>query len=156
MNKNLFLILFLIPIGVCADEIEYSCPKSIVVNQQLKEVGGTQFEGGDTSGSHSLKSGYVGYDNTRNHVDGRSSLIYKTIGVSADEINDDESVYLEKYTIDKEFFNEKKVRFYCVYEDTSVTLSITVPVDSKQCTLSIEERDPSLSKDASVNFSCLK
>lgn len=156
MNKNLFPILFLLPMNIYAEEIKYSCPKSIVVNQQLKEVVGNQFEVGDTSGSHGLKSGYVGYNNARNNVDRKASLIYKTIGVSADERSEDESVYTEKYTIDKAFFSENKVRFYCVYEDTSVTLSIVVPPDSKQCTLSIEERDPSINKDTTVKFSCFK
>lgn len=59
MNKTVLPILLLISINVYAEEIKYSCPKSIVVNQELKEGAGDQFEVGDTSGSHGLRGGML-------------------------------------------------------------------------------------------------
>ncbi|QEY18172.1 hypothetical protein D0C16_20585 [Cellvibrio sp. KY-GH-1] len=155
--KNLtFLTFMFVSSYACANGMEYECPHDIVVVQEHQGAAASQFEVSNTNGRHELISGYVGYYTSDTKKGDKSSLIYRVAGISADEVNESHSLSAQRYLIDKEFFGERKARFFCIYEDTSVTLSVLIPLNVKECVMSVKEKDPALSQAGFVKFECVK
>lgn len=137
--------------SAASNTLTFECPATISVKQELTDTTAV-FSADPSSGLHDLVDSDVVYKSDR--LFGKASLIFNSVGVRADEEIEDGSVYKEIFIIDPEYYSDKKFRFFCIYRDTAVTLSVPIDPNYKECTVTTKDEAPSTRKLKTIKMEC--
>jgi hypothetical protein len=149
-----FFVLTVASLLVCAEAVIIECPASISAAQNIVGDEIKNFTVNPSSGLHDILGGEL--RKYHDEPSEKASIIFNSSGLRADEEVEEGRIYKERYTIDFDFFSKNKYKFYCMYHDTAVTLSVPMNPNYKECTVITIESDPANNKPKQVKMECLK